>query len=80
MIKISPVLLILDNQSSHLSIEQIKYCYQKGVVVLTLPPHCSHKLQPLDRSVFGPFKKYVSSACDNWMKNHAAAMQQCCRG
>ena len=68
--KISPVLLILDNHPSHLSIELIEYCRQKGVVLLTLPPHCSHKMQPLDRSVFGPFKKYVNSACDNWMKNH----------
>ena len=47
-----------------------KYCCQKRVVLFTLPPHCSHKLQPLNRSVFGPFKKYVNSACDNWMKNH----------
>ncbi|GFV99027.1 uncharacterized protein TNCV_1510071 [Trichonephila clavipes] len=25
-----------------------------------------HKLPPLDRGVFGPFKKYYSTACSNW--------------
>ena len=67
----SRVLLILDNHSSHLSIELIEYCRQKGVVLLTLPLHCLHKLQSLDKSVFGPFKKYLNSACNNWMKNHS---------
>ena len=37
---------------------------------LSFPPHCSHKLQPLDRTVFGPFKKYVSMSQDNWMRNN----------
>ena len=68
--KMSHVLHILDNHPLHLSIELIEYCRQKRVVLLTLPPHCLHKLQPLYRSVFGPFKKYVNLACDNWMKNH----------
>ena len=38
--------------------------------MLSFPPHCSHKLQPLDRTVYGPFKKYYNSACGNWMFNH----------
>ncbi|XP_045036685.1 uncharacterized protein LOC123477416 [Daphnia magna] len=33
-----------------------------GVVMLSFPPHCSHKLQPLDRSVYGPLKNYINSA------------------
>ena len=68
--KESPILLILDNHVSHLSIDLIDYCRDNGVVTLTLPPHCSHKLQPLDRSVFGPLKKYINTACDNWITNH----------
>ncbi len=38
--------------------------------MITFPPHCSHKLQPLDRSVFGPFKRYYNSYCSSWMKDH----------
>ena len=49
-----PCLLILDNHESHLSIDGLTYAKENGVVMLSLPPHCSHRLQPLDRSVYGP--------------------------
>lgn len=65
-----PVLLLLDNHESHLSIKALDYFKENGVTVLSFPPHCSHKLQPLDRTVYGPFKKFVNTACDNWMTNH----------
>jgi hypothetical protein len=43
---------------------------ENGVTIISFPPHCSHKLQPLDQfwSVFGPLKKQVNSACDQFMK------------
>ncbi|KAJ8933909.1 hypothetical protein NQ314_013710 [Rhamnusium bicolor] len=65
-----PVVLLLDNHDSYLSVEGFTYCKNNGVTVLSFPPHCSHKLQPLDRSVYGPLKKYVNSACDAWMTNN----------
>jgi hypothetical protein len=40
------------------------------VTVLSFPPHCSHKLQPLDRTVYGPLKTYVNRAWDAWITNH----------
>ena len=65
--KESKVLLLLDNHVSHLSLEGIDYCKDNGVVLLSFPPHCSHKLQPLDRSVYGPLKRYINTAMDHWM-------------
>ena len=38
------------------------------------PPHCSHKLQPLDRTVFGPLKRFYNSACCNWMVTNPRPM------
>ncbi|XP_013859198.1 uncharacterized protein zgc:113274 [Austrofundulus limnaeus] len=64
------VLLILDNHPSHLSVESVNFCRSSGIVLLSLPPHCSHKLQPLARTVYGPFKKAVNTACDSWMRSH----------
>lgn len=64
------VLLILDNHESHVSLEAINFCRDNGIVMLTLPPHGTHKLQPLDVSFFGPMKTYYSRACDEWMVNH----------
>ena len=66
----SKVLLILDNHTSHLSVAGIHFCRSHGIVLLSFPPHCSHKLQPLDRSVYGPLKRLVNNCCDSWMKAH----------
>jgi hypothetical protein len=49
-------LLILDNYESHNSTETIDIVKDKGVVLLSLPPHTSNKLQPLDVRVFSSFK------------------------
>ena len=65
-----PVLLILDNHVSHLSIEILDCAKENGVVMLSFPPHTSHKLQPLDRTVYGPFKSYINAGIDRWMVHH----------
>ena len=64
------VLLLLDNHESHLSIEVIDYAKANGIVMLSFPPHCSHRMQPLDVSVYGPFKKYYNSALSSWLTDN----------
>lgn len=68
--KENKVLLILDNHSSHISLESIEFCRSVGIVVLTLPPHTSHRMQPLDRTVYGPLKAYYNASLDSWQRNH----------
>lgn len=68
--KEKPILLILDNHCSHISLESVTLAKDSGVVLLTLPPHTSHRLQPLDRTVFGPMKTYFNRAMDNFMRTH----------
>lgn len=65
-----PVLLIMDNHNSHLSLGVIRLARESNVVLLTLPPHTSHKIQPLDVSVYGPLKSYYNNACQTWLTNH----------
>ena len=70
-----PVLLLLDNHESHISVDVLDYAKNNGVVMLSFPPHCSHKLQPLDRTVYLPFKKFYNHGCDSWlMKNKGKTM------
>ena len=69
-----PVLLILDNHCSHISLPAIELARKSGIVMLTLSPHTSHKLQPLDRSVYGPMKTYYNRAMDNWMREHPGSL------
>jgi len=64
------ILLLLDNHDSHLSIDALDFAKKNGIVMLSFPPHCSHKMQPLDVSVYGPLKKYLNTALDSWMLNH----------
>lgn len=66
-----PVLLLMDNHQSHLSVDALDMAAANGVHILSFPPHCSHKLQPLDVSVFGPVKTYYKSQCSAWQKNNA---------
>ena len=51
------VLLILDNHETHASLAAIDVAKENVVILLTLPPKTSHKLQPLDVSCYKPFKK-----------------------
>lgn len=67
------VLLLLDNHSTHMSAAATEYCEANGVILLAFPPHCSHKLQPLVRGVFGPFRKNLHIATDCWTKTHSGA-------
>lgn len=62
-----PVLLLMDNHDSHITIDSLNLAKENGITLLTFPPHCSHKLQPLDRSVYGPLKRYYNAACDSWL-------------
>lgn len=38
---------------------------ENNVIVLCLPPHTTHKLQPLDVGVFGPFQRAWIDCCDS---------------
>nr|CAI5851175.1 unnamed protein product [Callosobruchus analis] len=60
-------ILILDNHESHLSIEALDLAKASGVHILTIHPHTSGKLQPLDVAIFSPFKTYYNAAIDSWM-------------
>lgn len=49
-----PRLLIIDGHNSHTHYGFLDYANQNNVIVLCLPPHTTHKLQPCDVGVFGP--------------------------
>ncbi|KAJ8940724.1 hypothetical protein NQ314_010624 [Rhamnusium bicolor] len=68
--KENPCLLLLDNHQSHVNLDVIKSAKENGVHLLTFPPHCSHRPQPLDIGVYGPFKAYYNSAAAAWMTSH----------
>ena len=63
----APVVLLLDNHASHIAIEILDIAKSNGITMISFPPHTTHKLQILDRSVFGGFKKHYDTAMDAFM-------------
>ena len=68
--KESKILETLDNHESHISLAAIDKARECGIVLLRIPPKTSHKLQPLAKSVFSPFKASYNRAADNWMRSN----------
>ena len=54
---IQPLFVLYDGHSSHVGLDLIETAQADNVHLFVLPPHSSHILQPLDVSIFGPFKK-----------------------
>ena len=64
------VLLIMDNAECHMNIHVVEYAIAHGIVIVTLPPHTTDKLQPLDVSVFGPFKAFLRGILNDFAIMH----------
>lgn len=62
----NPVLLVLDNHSSHISYEIQDICKKNWVNLLPFPSHCWHRLKSLDVSVYRSRKTGIIS----WLKSH----------
>jgi DDE superfamily endonuclease/Tc5 transposase-like DNA-binding protein len=58
-------LLILDGHGSHVTLQFDQYCKDNLIIVLCMPPHSSHLLQPLDVGCFAPLKKYYGQGVLN---------------
>ena len=58
-----PILLISDGHASHETPEMRSLAYNHNILLYCLPPHTTHKLQPLDVGVFGPLQTAWSKHC-----------------
>ncbi|CAH2087023.1 unnamed protein product [Euphydryas editha] len=66
-----PALLILDGHNTHTkNLDFIDLARQNHTTVLCLPPHCSHRLQPLDVSFMGPVTKFYIRAVEKCHRNN----------
>ena len=55
-------LLIIDGHESHCSVEFQDRCKEKNIILLCMPPHSSHLLQPLDVACFSLLKRAYGDA------------------
>lgn len=69
--KDNAVLLIFDGHASHTkNLDLINYARENGVILLCLPPHCSHKLQPLDVGFMKPLSNYYENEVRVWLRSN----------
>ena len=64
----NPQLIILDGHQSHKYLPAILYAREHHIHMLTLQPHTSHKMQPLDRTVFKSLKAGYNVAAENYLR------------
>ena len=65
------VFLVLDGHSTHVkNLKAIELARKENVIMLCLPPHTTHKIQPLDRTLFKPLHTYYDQAAERWLRTH----------
>lgn len=64
------VLLLVDNHESHKYYPALEYASKNSVVILSLAPHTTHKMQPMDVAVYGPLKTYFEREVNIFQKAH----------
>ena len=42
------LILIIEGHDSHKTLAALDFACENGIKMITLPPHCTHKMQPLD--------------------------------
>ena len=72
-----PLQLLLDGHSSHFKPETIRFAQEHGIVVFCLPPHTTHKCQPLDCSFFGPLKVHWRDVIHSFHQKYLTAGINC---
>lgn len=65
-----PQLLLMDGHGSHETLAIIERAMDENIILMVFPPHCTHYLQPLDRTVFGPLKTAFNHSCSNFLSEN----------
>jgi hypothetical protein len=58
-----PILLLCDGHHSHETLEMRELADQSNIVLFKIPPHTTHRLQPLDVGIFGPLQRAWQKQC-----------------
>ena len=62
-------LLLVDGHSSHVNLRFIDYCDKNRIILGVLPPHSTHRLQPLDVGIFSPLAHAYSQEIDHLIQS-----------
>jgi len=61
----------MDGHTSHTSnLQLVTKAKENNVILLVLPSHCTHKIQPLDVAVFKSLKTHYDRSVEAWLHAH----------
>jgi hypothetical protein len=70
-----PVLLIADGHYSHTkNMDVVDKGRKHSVSTVSLPPHSTHKMQPLDVGFLKPLKTYYAQEIETWLGNNPGSI------
>ena len=72
LLESGPVVLFADGHGSHIGYELIDTAMKHNIVLMCLPPHTSHVLQPLDVTCFAPMKQEWKKALKHFKVSSGA--------
>ena len=61
-------LLLVDGHNSHVNMAFVEACNKLRILLLILPPHSTHRLQPLDIGLFSPLSTSYSKNLNTLMQ------------
>ncbi|KDR68191.1 hypothetical protein GALMADRAFT_32338, partial [Galerina marginata CBS 339.88] len=64
-----------DGHGSHTTLEWINLARANNIILYCLPPHTTHRLQPLDVGCFGPLQTAWFNRCDEILDETGEPME-----
>jgi hypothetical protein len=64
-------ILLVDNHDSHERSQPIQVAMKHNIILITFPSHCTHLVQTLDLSFFGPLKQAWKKVCAKWVEEES---------
>lgn len=64
----SSVVLILDNHTSSILVKIYSFCKAHSIYIVSIPPHTSHRVQPLDLTFFSPLIEAYNKECELYLR------------
>lgn len=65
------IVLIFDGHYTHTrNIDVIDFARENHISIVCLPPHSTHKMQPMDVGFMFPLKTYYAQAIETWLRNN----------
>lgn len=70
------VLVVWDDHKSHETLGLLELAIADNIMLFCLPRHTTHKIQPLNIGVFGPFTREWLDRCNHWVSEYDMEMHR----